>query len=121
MNARSKMIRRLNFVGCLAAGFAWAGQPLTAAEPPAVPPIVSLEAFPAKLELNGIRDSRRVLVSGKTTGGETVDLTLDAKFAAEGEAIALENDGYVSPRKEGAARLIVKAAGQEIAVPVEIG
>ncbi|MBI3861828.1 MAG: DUF1553 domain-containing protein [Planctomycetia bacterium] len=99
---------------------ALAGNRLIAAEPPALPPIVELATFPAKLELNGVRDSRRVLVSGKTADGLTVDLTIGSQFAADGEAIALDKDGYVSPRKEGTARLIVKAAGKEIAVPVEV-
>jgi len=97
-------------------GDAW----VTAAEPAPLPAIVEVSAFPAKLELNGIRDSRRVLVSGKTADGQVVDLTLDAKLVVEGDAVAIEDDGYVSPRKEGAAKLIVKAAGKEIAVAVEV-
>ncbi|HEY3969328.1 MAG TPA: DUF1549 and DUF1553 domain-containing protein [Planctomycetaceae bacterium] len=93
---------------------------LFAAEPPALPPIVELSTYPAKLELNGIRDSRRVLVTGKTADGESLDLTIGAQFAIEGDVAALGSDGYVSPRKEGTARLIVKAAGKELVVPVEV-
>ncbi len=91
-----------------------------AAEPPPVPPIIELSAFPAKLELNGIRDSRRILVTGRTADGQVVDLTLEAQLVAEGEAVVLEDDGYISPRKEGAAEIVVKAAGKEARVPVVV-
>ncbi len=93
---------------------------LVFADPPPLPAVVELSVFPAKLELNGIRDSRRVLVSGKTADGQLVDLTIGAQLSPEGDAIVVEKDGYISPRKEGTARLIVKAAGREIAVPVEV-
>jgi hypothetical protein len=79
-----------------------------------------LSAFPTKLELNGVRDSRRVLVTGKTADGLAVDLTIGAQFAVEGDAVLLEDDGYISPKKEGTARLIIRAAGKEIAIPVEV-
>jgi hypothetical protein len=118
MNAHSNFIRFASLLAATAA--AMSGYRLSAAEPPALPPIVELATFPAKLELTGIRDSRRVLVSGKTAEGLSVDLTIGAQFTLEGDAVALEADSYVSPRKEGTARLIVKAAGKEIAVPVEV-
>src|SRR5207302_197224 len=136
MNARSKRLTPLDStrrsagtggVGraampavCFALLYAVGSGPLAAAEPPPVPSIVELSVFPAKLELNGIRDSRRILVSGRTADGQLVDLTLDAKLVPEGDAIVVEADGYVSPRKEGAARLAVSAAGNQIVVPVEV-
>src|SRR5262249_34830275 len=75
--------------------------------------------FPAKLELTGIRDSRRLLVQGKTADGQTIDLTSEAKIAADGDALTVEADGYVSPRMAGPAKLIVTAAGRQIEVIVE--
>lgn len=115
MIARTQFIRLAMCMAALAAG-----NLLSAAEPPALPPIVELSTFPAKLELNGIRDSRRVLVTGKAADGQLIDLTIGAQLAVEGDAVTLDRDGYVSPQKEGAARLVVKAAGKEIAVPVEV-
>jgi len=103
-------------VGCLAIS----AQPAGAAEPPPLPEIVELTVFPARLELSGIRDSRRVLIGGKTVDGQSVDLTGTAQLAVEGDAVALDNDGYVTPKKEGSARLVVKAAGKETAIPVEV-
>src|SRR5579872_5765196 len=105
MNVRSKLISGLNAIASVARGCAAKSQAtgrlhllrhaalafvalgaighvsLIAAEPAPLPAIVELTAFPAKLELNGIRDSRRVLVSGKTAEGQIVDLTLEAKLA----------------------------------------
>lgn len=91
-----------------------------AADPAPLPSIVELQVFPTKLELNGIRDSRRVLVSGKSADGQIIDLTIEAKLKVEGDAISLESDGYVSPQKPGAAKLVVSAGGRQIEVPVEV-
>jgi hypothetical protein len=92
----------------------------SAAEPVPIPPIVELQVFPAKLELSGLRDSRRLLVSGKSADGQMFDLTAEAKLSAEGDTLSIGSDGYVSPRKPGAAKLVVSAAGKAIDVPVEI-
>src|SRR5215468_6836436 len=114
MNARPNLIRSiipLAAIVAVASGGLYT--PVVAADPPPLPPIVELSVFPAKLELNGIRDSRRLLVSGKTADGQVVDLTIGTQIVPEGDAIVVEDDGYVSPRKEGAARVVVKAAGKE--------
>jgi len=119
MIARSMMNRTTWICGAVVAclvGPVW----VLAAEPPALPPIVELSVYPPQLELNGIRDTRRVLVSGKTADCQSVDLTIGATFAVDGDSIALDSDGYVSPQKQGAARLIVKAAGRETVIPVEV-
>src|SRR5436190_21962602 len=98
--ARSDARLHLNACACIAA-ICFVGSIATAfAEPPPLPPIVELSAYPAKLELNGIRDSRRILVTGKAADGQLIDLTLEAKLAPEGDAISVEDYGYVSPRKE---------------------
>ena len=120
MNPPSKWIIRLApIVGLAALCLVGSVAPIRA-EPPPLPPIVELSVFPAKLELNGVRDSRRLLVSGKTADGQMVDLTIGAELLPEGDAIAVESDGYVSPRREGTATLRIRAAGNEIAVPVEV-
>ncbi|MSR58463.1 MAG: DUF1549 domain-containing protein [Planctomycetaceae bacterium] len=93
---------------------------LAAADVPALPPIVELQVFPTKLELNGVRDSRRLLVSGKTADGFSIDLTAEAKLSAEGDVVSIESDGYINPLKPGTAKLVVAAAGKLIDVPVEV-
>jgi hypothetical protein len=120
MKARSKWIQHLAPLAGLAAVFTISSAAPVRAEPPPLPSIVELSVFPAKLELNGIRDSRRILVSGRTADGQIVDLTIGAQLVPEGDAIVVEEDGYVTPRKEGAAKVVVKAAGKELAVPVEV-
>jgi hypothetical protein len=93
-------------------------EPSRAAEPASS--IVELQTYPPRLELNGIRDSRRLLVIGKLSDGQSVDLTTEAKLTAAGETITVEADGYVTPRKEGQAVLAVAAGGRQIEVPVEV-
>lgn len=115
-----RMIRPISRAA-LAAGWLLAclGAAHTAEAPP-LPALVALEVFPQKLELNGIRDSRRVLVSGKTADGQTVYLTREVQFSLAGDAATLEADGYVSPRSTGTATLHVSAAGLHIDVPIEV-
>ena len=91
-----------------------------AADPPPRPEITGLQIFPARLELNGVRDSRRVLVTGTTATGESIDLTGEAQLQLQGEAARLEADGYVSPVAAGQARLLITAAGRAAEVPVEV-
>jgi hypothetical protein len=98
----------------------WAGRPASAAEPIPIPPIVELQVFPAKLELNGLRDSRRLLVNGKSADGQMFDLTAGAKLTAEGDTLSIGSDGYVSPRKPGMAKVAVSAAGKAVDVVVEV-
>jgi hypothetical protein len=117
------MVARSNLICCFASAvavLACTGAPVVAAEPAPLPAVVELSVFPAKLELSGIRDSRRVLLTGRTADGQVVDLTLDAKVAIDGDAVALDDDGYIVPRKEGAARIVIIAAGKGAVIPVEV-
>ncbi|MFN7804018.1 MAG: hypothetical protein ACK5TO_08395, partial [Planctomycetaceae bacterium] len=96
------------------------GPVVGAADAPARPEITGLKFFPEKLELNGIRDTRRVLVSGQTASGEIIDLTAEAQWQVEGTAIELQPDGYVAPRQPGEARLLISAGGRQGALPVTV-
>src|SRR5437870_2087824 len=73
-----------------------AGKSEAAIERPSLPPISSIELQPAKLTLRDARDARQILVWGKTEDGRKVDLTSDAKFACESEAVAIDADRYIS-------------------------
>ncbi|HTI49607.1 MAG TPA: DUF1549 domain-containing protein, partial [Planctomycetaceae bacterium] len=116
---RSTHARFCTLAWMVATAFIASG-PTLAAEAIPIPPIVELQAFPAKLELNGVRDSRRLLVSGRSADGQMIDLTAEAKLSAEGDAISIGSDGYITPLKPGAAKLLVSAAGKQVEVPVEI-
>jgi hypothetical protein len=91
-----------------------------AAPPTTVPASSELQVIPAKLELSGSRDSRRVLVLGKSADGKLVDLTAAAKFSLDGEAALLDSEGYVTPKAAGSARLTVSAGGRQAVVPVTV-
>ena len=91
-----------------------------AADAPARPDITGLKFFPEKLELNGVRDTRRVLVAGQTASGELIDLTAEAQLRIEGSAIELQPDGYVVPQQAGEARLLISAGGRQGELPVVV-
>lgn len=101
---------------------------LMAAEPaaatpvavPATPPIARLEAFPKELELAHIRDTRRLLVTGYTADGSSVDLTSTAQLSVTGSAVRLATDGYVAPMQPGVDTITVSAAGLQTTVPVKV-
>ncbi len=103
---------------CLAACVAGSSC-LAAAEPVAHPPVTELVITPAKLELNGIRDARKVLVQGKAATGEVFDLSGEAKLTVNGEAVTLTN-GFVTPKAAGEAKLVIEAGGKQTEIAVVV-
>jgi hypothetical protein len=79
-----------------------------------------LEAFPAKLELSSIRDSRRIIVTAVGEHGIHKDVTSEAKFAATSPHVAIDADGFVVPKSKGDAEIVVSANGLTAKVPVHI-
>jgi hypothetical protein len=88
------------------------------AESPA--PIVELTVFPESLTINGVRDGRSLLITGKDAAGKLRDLSGEAQLTASGDAIALDRDGYVIPKTVGTGQVTVSAAGLSVQVPVEV-
>ncbi len=84
------------------------------------PTIARLQTIPEKLTLHDVRDSRSVVVLGVTAQGDTVDLTSEAKFIAEGDAISVDAERFVNPVAAGNAQLRIEARGLETRVPVEV-
>jgi len=84
------------------------------------PPIVKLWTIPEKLVLHDIRDARSLLVLGQDASGKTIDLTGDAERIAGGSQVTIDRDGYVAPVSVGQTEVVVKVAGKEIRVPVEV-
>lgn len=93
--------------------------PLAAAEAKR-PEIVELSVFPERLELQDVRDSRRLLVTGKDAEGRGFDLTAEVKLQPAGEHVSIDKDGYVVPMAEGETTIIVSAAGLQVEVPVSV-
>jgi hypothetical protein len=84
------------------------------------PAVVKLQSIPEKLTLSNIRDGRSLLVQGVTAQGDVIDLTAEAKKTAEGPAIALDADGFVTPVSVGSANVLIQARGIDLRVPCEV-
>ncbi len=96
--------------------------PLARAEAPAAetPQVAELVTLPASLELKGVRDSRRLLVLGKTAAGDLIDLTASATVKPTDAIATLDADGYVTPVAVGNGQVTVSAAGRTIEVPLVV-
>ncbi len=115
-----RLLSKLRLLVAIAGVGLCGSDPRAVAAPPPRPEIVELQFFPAKLELNGIRDSRRVLVTGKSAAGDLIDLTAEAKLALVGDAAEIESDGFLVARKVGTAKLVVSAAGKQAELAVDV-
>ncbi|MFN8708108.1 MAG: DUF1549 domain-containing protein, partial [Planctomyces sp.] len=120
MNAVSKVL----LTGCLliqivAAPF---GSRSSVAEDSASPErtFQSIEVFPERLDLQSIRDSRRVIVTGITTDGQRIDVTSKAQLTTESPSVRIEADSYVTPIAAGEGTVKVTAVGHEAQVPVAV-
>ena len=91
----------------------------SAPKPPPLPNIASLTVEPLALTLHDGRDSRRVLVWGKTATGERIDLTGHASFKSDSSAVEIA-DGFFNPKQSEEAEIIVSAAGKETKLPVKV-
>lgn len=88
--------------------------------PPPAPAVSGLRALPTELILDDIRDARTVLILGERPDGGLVDLTGEARFAADSDALVISEDRFVSGRKAGKGSFTVTAAGRTLNVPVTI-
>ena len=81
---------------------------------------VTLQIQPESLALTGPRASQQLLVTAKYADGASRDLTSLAKMTVEGDAAALREGGYLVPRKDGNAVLVVKAGDRTVKVPISV-
>lgn len=88
--------------------------------PPPTPAVSGLRALPTELILEDARDARTVLILGERPEGGVVDLTGEARFAANSDAIVVSEDRFVSGRKAGTGSVTVTAGGRTLRVPVTI-
>lgn len=87
---------------------------------PALPEIAELQLEPASLTLHDGRDTRRVLVWGKTVDGLKLDLTSEAKISSDSTLVKVDSDHYIVPNAKGTAELSVTVAGKTTKLPVTI-
>ncbi|MFN3652046.1 MAG: DUF1549 domain-containing protein [Armatimonadota bacterium] len=86
---------------------------------PAVSPVVSVTVGPADVLLEGPKARQQLLVTGERKDGTLVDLTHQAKFFSKNPKVAAMNPGgVVRPTGDGAADLVVVAAGKRVPVKV---
>jgi hypothetical protein len=88
-------------------------------EKPPLPPIAALELEPGSLKLKDGRDSRRVLVWGKTEDGRRVDLTSEAVFKGDA-TVEIGADKYIHPKSKGETEVTVVAGGKETKLAVSV-
>jgi hypothetical protein len=84
------------------------------------PTIRSLKLEPASLTLFHGRDERRVLVTGETASGQKIDLTSDAKFAADSAIVEIGRNNRVKPKSKGETKISVSAGGVTAQLPVKV-
>ena len=99
--------------------FLSAAEPADAAKAP-TREFVEISVYPSELNFELARDSRSVVVSGKTKSGLQYDLTASAKIVTTNDVVAIDAQRFVSAVKNGQSELIVKAAGLEKRVPVSV-
>ncbi len=119
----SACVRGFGFVlALLAASPATAATPVDAAERKAViGQPASVEVFPQTVTLNGVRDARQLIVSGKYADSTTRDLTGVVEAKVEPAGIVEVQDGvYLRPKKNGTATVIINANGKEVRAAVTV-
>jgi len=80
-----------------------------------------IEVFPSSFKLSKARHQMHLVVSGHYAHGIVQDLTRSAEFSSSDEEIVRIEDGVASPAANGKAEIIVRAGGQEVRVPIEVG
>ncbi len=84
-------------------------------------PIARIEVAPAEVRINGSDGLAQVVVTGRDSRGEPVDLTASARYAVEDATIArVEPGGLLRPAKDGRTALAIEAGGKSATVPVVI-
>jgi hypothetical protein len=90
------------------------------AQPPPRLKIESLKLEPETLTLRDGRDERRVLVLGRTENGKLIDLTSEATLKSGAPCVVVTPEGYLHPKSKGSVELLVKAAGKEARLSVNV-
>jgi hypothetical protein len=82
---------------------------------------VALLVQPETITLSGPRARQQVVVTGRYPDGSVRDLTALCELGCDAkDLLAVEEGGYLAPRKNGASALVVKAGGLTARVPVAV-
>jgi hypothetical protein len=82
---------------------------------------VALQVQPDAVVLRGRHAHQQLVVSGRYAEGRVRDLTAACEITSEAaDVVAVENGGFLTPKKNGQTALIVKAGGKTTRVPVTV-
>jgi hypothetical protein len=91
-----------------------------ALEPIAIGQPVRIELYPPAIKLVGPRSRMQLVVTGHYADGSMQDLTRAAQFATTNPAVAAVENAVALPKQDGAAELVVVAAGLAAKASVEV-
>ena len=87
----------------------------------AKPAIIKLDAFPAKVAINGIDDAPQLSLTGTRESGKPIDLTAEAKYTvSDPKVLRVDANGRVFPIANGAAEITATYGTQSAKVSVAI-
>src|SRR6516165_899068 len=82
---------------------------------------LALVVQPESITLAGLNAHQQIVVTGRYADGSARDLTPFAELTIDKPGcLEVGSDGFLAPRKNGTATLIVKAGGQSVRVPVTV-
>src|SRR5438552_4043540 len=87
---------------------------------PAAAKVKSLEAYPAKINLQTLYDYRQLLLSAVLESGERVDVTRIAQVDKPASLVSLSPTGLLRPLADGSGELRFKLADKSLKVPVTV-
>ena len=82
--------------------------------------VISIEARPASIELKHKFDYCQLLITGKLSSGEMVDLTRMARPSQESAAVTVASDGLVRAKADGSDKITYSFEGKSVEVPVAV-
>jgi hypothetical protein len=81
----------------------------------------SLLIQPESVTLTGRHATQQLVVTGSYADGVVRDLTALCEWSSESPAVVgVDETGFVAPRKNGTATIVVKAGGKSVRVPVTV-
>jgi hypothetical protein len=82
---------------------------------------VALAVQPESVTLAGLNARQQIIVTGRYPDGSLRDLTPFAELAIEKSGcVEVGSDGFLAPRKNGTATLVVNAGGESARVPITV-
>lgn len=82
--------------------------------------IVSLEATPQEVALEGRYPYAQMLITGRLATGDAVDVTRLVEASVSDDLAEVSATGVVRPKKDGAGQITFKAGGQSLSVPLTV-